>query len=747
MTLPLSYRRILFTTTALVAITLSAPAMATNVTPVTGADDTNPSAGGPPPLATSTSAGGFNFIAGGDNLYNVTGTTVAVTMDSPATLQQVVTLTGSSVTAVNGDTITISEDNAQISIGSGLTLGNTGLGDTIDFGTTDNSPSGNPANININGILSNSGGGQAINASGVTGGTLNVNLNSTTGSLLGDVSFGLGASNLNITGNGTNDTTGTITGGGVGAVDTLNVNLTGAADTLTLGGALTNLDAMNFNSGITTLGGNIVGGGTATVASGAGLNIAGITSVATTGGLDVNGALTTAASTVLNTNLTMTTANGSITGPIQLGAAGYNATLTNGTFNNTITGGLGTDNITLANLDLTGAIDGGAGTDSVNFTGGAHTNTINNIETLTLANAGTTYANGTAITGLTNALTVGAATTLNANNNITGAGSTFTLNGRVNVGATNVITAGTIGTTGANSFYGVSINPASSASNITVNSALAQNLANTRIDVTKPVGQFIAGGAQYNVFTNNGIGALTIPTAAVVDNSFTTNFVASAGGVGANDLLLTAVRANTYNSVSSNDQNSSVGTALEQYATGVATGAIPGNAQLNTIITNLENMGSGQQIDQAIESLTPAVNGIGEASLSMANASLNTIATRLDSFRNETTRGANSGDVNPYLKGGWVQGYGVFGDQGRREGTPGFESNTYGTALGLDTEKLWKDAIVGVAAGYSNTNVNSKSLNNAENRYRQLSGGCLLHQDNQPEELQFLRRWYRVICL
>ena len=844
MSLSLSYRRVLFTTTALVAISLTSLAHATDVTPAVGADTT---------LNTANSADGYNFIAGGDNNFN-TGNTTAVVMDNATSAGQVVTLTGPgvTVTAANANTIFVADDAAQITIGAGNILSNTGTGDTINFGTVNNALAGFPAVININGTLSNTGGGQAINTGSVLGGTVNINLNSTTGVLNGDLAFGTGATNFNVTGNGTNSTTGNITG--TTGTDTINVNLGATGNSVTLGGVLTNIDVLNANTGTTILGGNIVGGGTVNVAAGAGLNIAGVTSVAATGATNVNGVLTTAATAILNSNLNLNSTTGSISGPLQLGNAGYTTNVTgtganalassftggtgndilninltgagntftntgaiylgvgsdiiniqqgtlsagnnvttettilganggaglnvtagiysggdiisaananaksvtvnggtllnninltaatgtntialnSGVFNGSYTGGTGADNLTIGNIDLNGAINGGAGADSVNFTGGAHTNAITNVESLALTNSGTTYANGTALTGITNALNVGAGTILTANNNINGAGSAFTFNGRTNVGSANNITVGSLagGTVGAGSIYGVTINGLTQASSIVLATGNA-NLTNLGVRVTQANNTFINNGTQYQILTNAGAGTLTLPTQGVVpENSFVYRYTLTAGGTG-NDLILTAFRDNMFDQSASNDQNRAIGQALEAYGRSGGT-----NPELLAINANLNVMPDAASTDRALESLKPATNGIGEATLATMNSALNTIGNRFNSYRNEMTgknRGVSTGDNTSYVSGSWLQGFGTFIDQDRRDNVAGFDSTTGGASFGLDTEKLVNNGLAGVSFTYAGTTVNSDALNNAKTDIDTYQIGAYMTKNIDPK--------------
>ncbi len=62
----------------------------------------------------------------------------------------------------------------------------------------------------------------------------------------------------------------------------------------------------------------------------------------------------------------------------------------------------------------------------------------------------------------------------------------------------------------------------------------------------------------------------------------------------------------------------------------------------------------------------------------------------------------------------WVQGFGQLADQDARDGVDGYEADTFGIAVGVDTANVLEQGTVGVALSYANSDVDSKNANRTE---------------------------------
>ena len=57
----------------------------------------------------------------------------------------------------------------------------------------------------------------------------------------------------------------------------------------------------------------------------------------------------------------------------------------------------------------------------------------------------------------------------------------------------------------------------------------------------------------------------------------------------------------------------------------------------------------------------------------------------------------------------WGQVFGQTADQDMRDGINGYDADTFGIAVGLDTENIGNDTVVGMAFSYADTDVSSDS--------------------------------------
>lgn len=123
----------------------------------------------------------------------------------------------------------------------------------------------------------------------------------------------------------------------------------------------------------------------------------------------------------------------------------------------------------------------------------------------------------------------------------------------------------------------------------------------------------------------------------------------------------------------------------------------------------LANASTREEVARIAQQLTPEVNGGGSrAAVTGQNIVTNAISNRVSGLRS----GMSSGEAFKET-GVWVQALSSHGDQDRRSGVDGYESNSAGIAVGVDG-KINDQTTVGVAYSYMNTNVTSDSGDKTE---------------------------------
>lgn len=159
-----------------------------------------------------------------------------------------------------------------------------------------------------------------------------------------------------------------------------------------------------------------------------------------------------------------------------------------------------------------------------------------------------------------------------------------------------------------------------------------------------------------------------------------------------------------------------IGSAVNNQSAGAVLDTLnnTNNAELSSIINNINNADSVEDVQDIIEAVTVSPNRAAVlTSQTLSSKTRSMVAQRLSS----QGTGISTGDepiVSPFkgLKF-WGQSYNAIAKQGTRNNVSGFDASTAGFAIGVDTENLHDDMVVGVSVGYSNTDVDSKDANNS----------------------------------
>jgi len=292
--------------------------------------------------------------------------------------------------------------------------------------------------------------------------------------------------------------------------------------------------------------------------------------------------------------------------------------------------------------------------------------------------AGTSSAGGTAgitvASGFTNAGTLAVADGVAAA--ITG-NYTQSSTGVLQVGASSASSYGKLTVTGTASL------PASAK--LGVNVATANTLA--------------VGDVLHGVLT---AGSLNASTFVVTDNSSMFNFAASINGNAIDLTTLTGVTATS----SVNATGNTVATGLATLIDGIVDGSVTSTGT-SGLVTALGQLGTKQQVSQALNQLLPLLEG------STDNAVQNVVADIKHVIESEDG-GIASGDRYLSDRHIWVKPFGSHAKQSDRNSVSGYKADTGGLVIGADGELPGGNRL-GVAFSYAHSKVDSNSTTAPQN--------------------------------
>lgn len=662
--------------------------------------------------ASNTFTGGLSLATAGKSILTVASNvaqsiTGAITGSGNVVVDNAAGVTFNSAVTAGGITIEkAAGDSAatfKAAVTAPITLGGAGTGtNTVTFdGTT--------AGFAVTGAIAGASGTETNNIAVVGGNTITLATASTSN-----------LNNLSVTGTGTILATGqnlTVTNTTIGS----GAKLSTTANTVT--------SAVANNGTLSLDGGSVVGAITGT----------GLLDVNASG--TVTGAITQGTADIAAATLTQGAASGYTVGTTNFSGAGTLALLggsqtVTGNFTNT-TDGEGTISITnvagttafVGNLGASAAHSlaalsvAGATAQTVTTTGHLFVDaiTVNDADTLqflgnsaqtvsgTITDGILTVGNGTTTSDVSFGGAISSAATANVSANaiarfgaatsVTGAltnagnayvarGATVTAGSYAGAGAYNieVIDAGTLGTLEVGDFGRLASGGAIDLAAETVN-----------FNVTGNIGT----GTMASVFTGGGA---AVNALAETDNSYRYNLDLVANGNNF-DVVVTRETAAAVGMNTNNDVALTLLDGIENTT----------NTQLAAAIDNLSAASTRAAANEVIESVLPSVDaGAVSAGFDASVQSLGVTETRLASLRSGVAEtGMVAGDVADGLTV-WTQGFGKVANQDVRDGVDGYDANTYGLAVGVDTANGLKDATVGVAVSYANTDVESDNSNTTD---------------------------------
>ena len=148
------------------------------------------------------------------------------------------------------------------------------------------------------------------------------------------------------------------------------------------------------------------------------------------------------------------------------------------------------------------------------------------------------------------------------------------------------------------------------------------------------------------------------------------------------------------------------------YANGVATAidAILNNggasAGIDEVLIALGNLGSADDVAQAVAQLVPTMAGQGnQQAQQLANMFSNVVGNRIGG-----NRGLSAGDSLYEERHAWIKPFGGYAEGDERSGVPGFEVDTFGIAVGGDIQHNDK-LMLGAGFAWSDSKVDGKTIN------------------------------------
>jgi outer membrane autotransporter protein len=343
-----------------------------------------------------------------------------------------------------------------------------------------------------------------------------------------------------------------------------------------------------------------------------------------------------------------------------------------------------TINASGANLGILTIGDGTTDTDVV-FNGqiGA-TNDLNNLNIATGAQATFAFAGNNGFDG---ALDLDGTVQINAGSTLDVAGA-YDSTADADAGTWNIGVKRTAGTDSSGKFVsGGAIDVSADTANIVIGAG----------------SQPLVAGVINDVITGASVTAFN----TVTDTSFLYNFTLTDIG-GDNDLDLTVVADNSITDAASNEANAAAGEIL---LFDLASSTDPA---VNQIQANIQAASSAAEINEILEATQPSVDGGAFAgSVNVMTNTMGMTSTRLAALRTGSESGMAAGNIAQGMQM-WAQGFGQSAKQDRRDGIDGYDADTAGVAVGIDTENLGDGATAGIALSYGNTQVESHNANRTD---------------------------------
>lgn len=353
---------------------------------------------------------------------------------------------------------------------------------------------------------------------------------------------------------------------------------------------------------------------------------------------------------------------------------------------------------------IDGAIHGAAGGSLVfNSSGNGGTFSLGGIVEdvqLYLNSGGTLNTNGFDMGGNVALALAFVSGTLNATDSITTDGN-FVTGGSTTIGYDDIITVnnGDIGGGGTYTFMYYNSAGTEMIGGVTATAGSIDFSSASLVFSVAPGSGVVTTGTNVIVFASAG-GAATAG-ASVSDTSYLYDFAVNDTG---SNLGLDITQAVSLSEATSTGNNQTVATVLLTDPDLVTST----DSNLQALQAAVSGATTQEEFNDALEQAQPTIDGSSvTTALAISNSSFNLVSDRLAALRTgDSVTGMTTGNLSQGVRA-WTQGFGVTGQQDRRDGIDGYDFDTYGVAFGADTENLLSDGVIGLAFSYANTDADS----------------------------------------
>ncbi len=224
--------------------------------------------------------------------------------------------------------------------------------------------------------------------------------------------------------------------------------------------------------------------------------------------------------------------------------------------------------------------------------------------------------------------------------------------------------------------------------------------ADTTINLNVDTTEFIADGTDYVLIDGNGgTNIATLNAGKIIDDSVLLSFAQQTPG--GEDLTVRASRA-AVSSVTSDANTGALSAMLL---------ANSGDAGLAPVQGYFQAATSADNLVARTEAVSAPVDGAAFAAGTQAGGqSFSTTNSRIQVAMNgDSDTGMVAGQMGEGV-GVWGKAFGQIANQDNRDGVSGYDADTFGVAVGIDSENMIRDGLVGVSLSYANTDVESDNL-------------------------------------
>jgi outer membrane autotransporter protein len=261
--------------------------------------------------------------------------------------------------------------------------------------------------------------------------------------------------------------------------------------------------------------------------------------------------------------------------------------------------------------------------------------------------------------------------------------------------------------------------------------SLAVSFNNANLRVGDQI--LLADGTTPLLNTAGGVGLIAT---ALPDQSYLLDSLIADGsqpvitnpGADNTQLYLTLVQAHTIEESALNDNHRRAGRVLDTLVSS-------SDPVLVQVFDNFNNAPTREAVDALIETTIPTVDGGAMvAGMTLAGKSFDLAGAKLVAARKGGS-GLATGNMGEGVRA-WGQAFAEQGTQDKRETIDGYDSTTYGVAIGVDTQNINENTVLGLALSTANTQVESDNGNATETEVN--SYQLTLYGDYDIDELAYI---------